>query len=87
LRIRLAAIGGAIERGRAVYEQNCATQHGAFPAERVEATLKGTDQTKAHTPAMTAWKALFLADANGNETTADERVKGAAAFIASLQAK
>ena len=106
---------GAIERGRAVYEQNCATCHGkrgkgnapgasamrprptdltmlikrygAFPAERVEATLKGTDQTKAHTPAMTAWKALFLADANGNETTAHERVKDVAAFIASLQAK
>jgi mono/diheme cytochrome c family protein len=106
---------GAIERGRAVYEQNCATCHGkrgkgdapgasamrprptdltmlikrygAFPAERVEATLKGTDQTKAHTPGMTAWKALFLADANGNETTADERVKDVAAFIASLQAK
>jgi mono/diheme cytochrome c family protein len=106
---------GAIERGRAVYEQNCATCHGkrgkgdapgasamrprptdltmltkrygAFPAERVEATLKGTDQTKAHTPAMTAWKALFLADANGNETTAHERVKDVGAFIASLQAK
>ena len=106
---------GAIERGRAVYEQNCATchgkrgkgdapgastmkppptdltmlarRHGAFPAERVEATLKGTDQTKAHTPGMTAWKALFLADANGNETTADAHVKDVIAFIASLQAK
>ena len=106
---------GAIERGRAVYEQNCATchgkrgkgdapgastmkppptdltmltrRHGAFPAERVEATLKGTDQTKAHTPGMTAWKALFLADANGNEITADAHVKDVIAFIASLQAK
>lgn len=106
---------GAIERGRAVFEQSCATCHGkrgkadapgtstmkprptdltmltrrygAFPAERVEATLKGTDQPKAHTPAMTAWKALFLADANGNETTADARVKDVIAFIASLQAK
>jgi mono/diheme cytochrome c family protein len=106
---------GAIERGRAVYEQNCATchgkrgkgdapgastmkppptdltmltrRHGAFPAERVEATLKGTDQTKAHTPGMMAWKALFLADANGNETTADAHVKDVIAFIASLQAK
>jgi hypothetical protein len=36
---------------------------------------------------MTAWKALFLADANGNETTADARVKDVIAFIASLQAK
>ena len=106
---------GAIERGRAVYEQNCATchgkrgkgdapgastmkppptdltmltrRHGAFPAERVEATLRGTDQTKAHTPGMMAWKALFLADANGNETTADAHVKDVIAFIASLQAK
>ena len=106
---------GAIERGHAVFEQNCATCHGkrgrgdapgastmkppptnlttlttrygAFPAERVEATLKGTDQTKAHTPGMMAWKALFLADANGNETTADARVKDVIAFIASIQAK
>jgi len=49
--------------------------------------LKGTDQTKAHTPGMTAWKALFLADANGNEATADAHVKEVIAFIASLQAK
>jgi len=106
---------GAIERGHALFEQNCATchgkrgkgdapgastmnprppdlttltkRHGAFPAERIEATLKGTDQTKAHTPTMMAWKALFLADANGNETAADARVKDVVAFIASLQAK
>ena len=106
---------GAIERGRAVFEQNCATCHGkrgkgdapgasamkpqptdltmltrrygAFPAGRVEATLKGTDQTRAHTPGMMAWKALFLADANGNETTADARVKDVIAFIESLQVK
>jgi mono/diheme cytochrome c family protein len=106
---------GATERGRAVYEQNCATchgkrgkgdapgastmkprptdlttlskRHGAFPAARIEATLKGTDQPKAHTPAMMAWKALFLADANGNETTANAHVKDVIAFIESLQAK
>ena len=106
---------GAIERGRAVFEQNCATCHGkrgkgdapgastmrprptdlttltkrygAFPAERVEATLKGTDQPKAHTPGMMVWKALFLADANGNETTANARMKDVIAFIGSLQAK
>ena len=74
---------GAIERGRATYEQNCATchgnrgkgdapgtaamkprptdlttltkQYGAFPAERVEATLKGTDSMKAHTPGPSTW--------------------------------
>jgi hypothetical protein len=36
---------------------------------------------------MMAWKALFLADVNGNETTADAHVKDVIAFIASLQAK
>jgi mono/diheme cytochrome c family protein len=106
---------GAIERGHALFDQNCATCHGkrgkgdapaasrmnprptdltmlrrrygTFPAERVEAILKGTDQPQAHTPTMTAWKALFLADANGNEATADAHVKDVVAFIASLQAK
>jgi mono/diheme cytochrome c family protein len=62
-------------------------QYGAFPAERVEATLKGTDSTQAHTPGMMAWKALFLGDAKGNETTANMRVKDVVAFIASLQPK
>jgi mono/diheme cytochrome c family protein len=106
---------GVIERGHALFEQNCSTCHGkrgkgdargaatmnprptdlttlskrygAFPAERIAATLKGTDQTKAHSPTMMAWKALFLADANGNEATADVRVKEVVAFIASLQVK
>jgi cytochrome c5 len=106
---------GAIERGRATYEQNCATCHGnrgkgdapgtaamkprptdlttltkrygAFPTERVETTLKGTDQMKAHTPGMMVWKALFLADANGNEATANVRVNDVIAFITTLQAK
>jgi hypothetical protein len=62
-------------------------RYGAFPAERIEATLKGTDQTKAHTPTMLAWKALLLADANGSETTADARTKDVIAFLASLQVK
>jgi mono/diheme cytochrome c family protein len=62
-------------------------RYGAFPAERVEATLKGTDQAKAHTPTMMAWKALFLADANGTEAAAEAHVKDVIAFIASLQAK
>lgn len=106
---------GAIERGRATFEQNCTACHGnrgkgdapdawkmnprpanlttltkrygAFPAERVEATLKGTDQTKAHAPGMMVWRALFLADANGNEAAANARVKDVIAFIASLQPK
>ena len=106
---------GAIDRGRAVFEQNCATchgkrgkgdapgastmrprptdlttltrQYGAFPTDRVEATLKGSDQTKAHTPGMMVWKALFLTDANGNEAIANARMNDVIAFIASLQAK
>ena len=45
------------------------------------------DEGRASTPTMMAWKALFLADVNGNETTADAHVKDVIAFIASLQAK
>ena len=36
---------------------------------------------------LAASKALFLADVNGNETTADAHVKDVIGFIASLQAK
>jgi hypothetical protein len=45
------------------------------------------DEGRASTPTMMTWKALFLADVNGNETTADADVKDVIAFIASLQAK
>jgi len=60
---------------------------GTFPAARVEATLKGTDRTSEHSPGMLVWRALFLADANGNEAVANARVKDVTAFIASIQAK
>jgi hypothetical protein len=46
--------------------------------------LKRADETKAHAPGMMAWRALFLADANGNEAATNARVKD---FIASLQRK
>jgi mono/diheme cytochrome c family protein len=62
-------------------------RYGTFPAERVEAILKGTDQTKAHAPGMTVWRALFLADANGDEASANARVKDVVTYIASLQPK
>ena len=62
-------------------------RYGAFPTERVETTLKGTNQMTAHTPGMMVWKALFLADANGNEATANVRVNDVIAFITSLQRK
>jgi mono/diheme cytochrome c family protein len=62
-------------------------RHGAFPAALVEATLKGTDQTKAHSSGMMVWKALFLADANGDEAVANARVGDVIAFIGSIQRK
>lgn len=62
-------------------------RYGTFPTERVEATLAGTDQTTAHSSGMQAWRALFLADANGNERAARARMQAVTAFIASIQAK
>jgi mono/diheme cytochrome c family protein len=62
-------------------------RHGAFPAEQIEATLKGTDKTKAHSPAMMAWRAVFLGEAKGDEAAANARVKDVIAFIASIQSK
>jgi mono/diheme cytochrome c family protein len=62
-------------------------RHGAFPAEQIEATLKGTDKTKAHSPAMMAWRAVFLGEAKGDEAAANARVKEVIAFIASIQSK
>jgi hypothetical protein len=62
-------------------------RYGVFPSDRVEPTLKGTDRTKAHSPGMMVWTALFLADANGDEVAANGRVPDVMAFIASLQSK
>jgi mono/diheme cytochrome c family protein len=62
-------------------------QYGTFPAERIDATLKGSDQTKAHSSAMMVWRAFFLADAKGDEAVANVRVKDVTAFLASIQSK
>jgi mono/diheme cytochrome c family protein len=62
-------------------------QSGTFPAARVEAALKGTDQTQAHSSGMMVWRAFFLADDNGDEAAANVRVKDVVAFIASIQSK
>jgi mono/diheme cytochrome c family protein len=62
-------------------------RYRTFPAAQVEATLKGTDQTKAHSSGMMVWRAFFLADANGDEAVANARVRDVIAFIASIQPK
>ena len=62
-------------------------QYGTCPAERIEATLKGTDRTTSHSSAMMVWRAFFLADAKGDEAAANMRVKDVTAFIASIQSK
>jgi len=59
---------------------------GMFPAAHVIAVLKGTDAVVAHgAPAMMIWGALFLADAHGNQATADARINDVVQFIASIQ--
>jgi hypothetical protein len=61
---------------------------GVFPTAHVEAVLKSTDNSvEGHTSAMMIWRAMFLADANGNSTAADTRVSNLVKFIASLQVK
>jgi hypothetical protein len=60
---------------------------GAFPSAHLVAVLKGTDSSKAHSSTMMIWRALFLADAKGNEAAADARVNELVAFIQSLQVK
>lgn len=58
------------------------------PAALVEAILKGTDPVAAHgSPGMMIWGAFFLADANGNQATADARIQDVVTFIESIQVK
>ena len=65
-----------------------ARQKGAFRAPDVEASIKGTSQVVAHgSPGMMVWGALFLADANGNQSKADARISDLVAFIQSIQVK
>ena len=65
-----------------------AKRPGASPAAVVEAALKGTDPVVAHgSPGMMIWGAFFLADANGNQATADARIQDVVTFIESIQVK
>lgn len=64
-----------------------ARRAGAFPAARVEKVLKGEDLQSTHTSAMLVWKALFLAQANGDEGETNRRISDLIAFIESIQAK
>jgi mono/diheme cytochrome c family protein len=62
-----------------------AKKDGLFPAAHVEAVLKGTDTVGAHSSEMMIWRALFLADANGNEKAADARVTDLIRYLESIQ--
>ena len=76
---------GAIERGRAVYEQNCATCHG----KRGKGDAPGASAMRPRPTDLTMLikrYGAFPAE-RVEATTADERIKDVAAFIASLQAK
>jgi len=60
---------------------------GTFPAAHVRAVLTGQDDAAAHSGAMAAWRALLLADANGDERKVAARVDDLLAFIKSIQLK
>jgi cytochrome c553 len=65
-----------------------AQRTGTSPTELVKAALKGTDPVVAHgSSGMMVWGAFFLADANGNQVTADAHIQDLAAFIESIQVK
>ena len=62
---------------------------GSFPAERVTRTIKGVDSVVvAHgIEGMMVWNAFFLADANGDEGKAEQRVKNLVEYIESIQVR
>ena len=104
----------AIERGRALFEQHCASCHGksgrgdgptaatlarkptnltvmqqrsgAFFRAQIESAVQGTNASLAHrAPDMLVWGALFRANARGNRSAADARLRDLVAFIESIQ--
>ena len=104
----------AIERGRTLFEQHCASCHGksgrgdgptaatiarkptnltvmqqrsgAFFRAQVESAVQGTNASLAHrAPDMLVWGALFRANARGNRSAADARLRDLVAFIESIQ--
>jgi mono/diheme cytochrome c family protein len=65
-----------------------AKRTGTSAAAVVEAALKGTDPLVAHgSPGMMVWGAFFLADANGDQPTAEARIQEVARFIESIQVR
>jgi mono/diheme cytochrome c family protein len=65
-----------------------ARQKGAFRASEVEASIKGASPVVAHgAPGMMVGGTLFLAEANGNQSKADARIRDVVAFIESIQVK
>jgi len=61
---------------------------GTFPAEHVEAVLKGQAPVTPHgTATMMMWGAFFSGEANGNPAVANQRIEDLVAFIKSIQAK
>jgi hypothetical protein len=62
-------------------------RNGTFPRARLESVFTGTAPVDAHTPVMMIWRALFLADANGDQAVVDARVSDLLAFIESIQLK
>ncbi len=78
---------GAMKR-RPTNLTTLAKQKGGFRASEVEASIKGTSPVVAHgSPGMMVWGAFFLADANGNQAAADERIRDLVAFIESIQVR
>jgi mono/diheme cytochrome c family protein len=65
-----------------------AKRNGTFPAAHVTGVLKGTDPVVGHgSTGMMVWGAVFLADANGDQTRADVRINEVVKFIESIQTK
>lgn len=57
-------------------------------ARALVVAIKGTSPVVAHgAPGMMVWGALFLAEANGNQSKADGRIRDVVAFIESIQVK
>jgi cytochrome c551/c552 len=65
-----------------------AKRSGAFPADRVDAVLRGKAPVTLHgTDTMMIWGAVFLADANGNSSIANQRIADVVEFIRSIQTR
>lgn len=63
-------------------------RHGAFLAAQVESAIRGTSPVVAHgVPGMMVWAAMFRADARGNRTLVDTRIRELVAFVETIQEK